>query len=359
MIEIFPETKIYITAPAGFATGGCEALHLLCHHLRNELKAQCFMFYIPEDHPSPNPPQYSHYETPFVRRIEDESKNILIVPEIISHVRLLSRYKNIRKGMWWLSVDNFFLSKIFSSKFKLFIPRFTNFILKKILKKNTINTQDIAYRKFMTRELMDRMFEEEKSLINLADYHLAQSFYAVDFLKGKGVKNVLYLSEYLNPNFLKINTDLNLKEDFVVFNPLKGLNFTKKIIKASKGRIKFVPIINMTREQVIQTLQKAKIYIDFGNHPGKDRLPREAAILGCCVITGKKGSAAYYEDVPIPEKYKFDDRTDNIPLIVNTIDYCIRNYNKAINDFDYYREFIKNEPQKFLNDLKKTFKVQT
>jgi len=31
----------------------------------------------------------------------------------------------------------------------------------------------------------------------------------------------------------------------------------------------------------------------------------EAAILGCRVIIGKRGSAAFHEDVSIPEEYKF------------------------------------------------------
>lgn len=54
-------------------------------------------------------------------------------------------------------------------------------------------------------------------------------------------------------------------------------------------------------------MSKSKVYIDFGNHPGKDRIPREAAISGCIVITGKRGAAAFAEDVCIPETYKFDE----------------------------------------------------
>jgi hypothetical protein len=106
---------------------------------------------------------------------------------------------------------------------------------------------------------------------------------------------------------------------------------------------------------VIKTLQKAKVYIDFGNHPGKDRIPREAAILGCCVITGKRGSAAFFEDVPIPDEYKFEDKEKNIPKIIDKIKDCLENYEKRYEDFDYYREVIKNEPQKFIEDLRKIF----
>jgi hypothetical protein len=34
---------------------------------------------------------------------------------------------------------------------------------------------------------------------------------------------------------------------------------------------------------------------------------------------------------------------------------CFENYEERYKDFDYYREVIKNEPQKFIEDLKKIF----
>jgi hypothetical protein len=111
----------------------------------------------------------------------------------------------------------------------------------------------------------------------------------------------------------------------------------------------------MPREEVIKLLQKAKVYIDFGHHPGKDRLPREAAILGCCVITGKRGSAKFFEDVPIPDEYKFEDKEESIPEIIDKIKDCFENYEERYKDFEYYRQFIKNEPQKFIEDLRKIF----
>ncbi len=40
-------------------------------------------------------------------------------------------------------------------------------------------------------------------------------------------------------------------------------------------------------------MRKAKLYIDFGYHPGKERMPREACLLDCCLIIGKDGSAKY------------------------------------------------------------------
>ena len=75
--------------------------------------------------------------------------------------------------------------------------------------------------------------------------------------------------------------------------------------------INWVPLQNMTRSELVNVMRVAKVFVDFGYHPGKDRLPRECAANGCCVITGMRGSANYFEDVPIPSKYKFDEKHAN------------------------------------------------
>ncbi len=37
---------------------------------------------------------------------------------------------------------------------------------------------------------------------------------------------------------------------------------------------------------------------------------------------------------------------------------CFENFEKRYRDFDYYRRVIKNEPQKFVEDLKKIFVIK-
>ena len=72
----------------------------------------------------------------------------------------------------------------------------------------------------------------------------------------------------------------------------------------------FVPIQNMTRAEVDAALAGCMAYLDLGSHPGKDRLPREAARAGAVVIVAMRGAAAYFADVPIPRMHKVwsDDR---------------------------------------------------
>lgn len=90
-----------------------------------------------------------------------------------------------------------------------------------------------------------------------------------------------------------------------MYNPIKGYKYSKKIIKnLSKNKnIKFIALKGMTVAEIREISKKAKVYIDFGHHPGKDRIPRETAILGCIVIVGKRGSARYKEDISINDEF--------------------------------------------------------
>ena len=353
-IKVYPDTKIYVACPANVATGGPELLHQLSYHLKKDLNIDAYMYYYNFDDrrfETPVHPEYRMYGNPYVTKmneIEDNKKNIIIVPEIRDGINLLQYFKNIRKDIWFLSVDNYYLSKLTKKDF--FIPRAINKIAKILFKKPLLNF-DITSEEIL-KELVEKYDYKTDPLLKLADFYMTNSYRGMKWFGD--LKPLYYLSEYLNEDFLKTQTDLSKKENIVAFNPKKGFSFTKKIISLAKD-IKFVPLINMGRDKVIKTLRKAKVYIDFGNHPGKDRIPREAAILGCCVITGKRGSAAFFEDVPIPDEYKFEDKEENIPKIIDKIKDCLENYEKRYEDFDYYREVIKNEPQKFIEDLRKIF----
>ncbi len=351
-INILGNTKIYVACPANVATGGPELLHQLAFHLINDLNIKAFMYYYDFDKSkskTPVHPEYKFYNVPYVLEIpenEDVGKNILIVPEILSSLILLPKYRNIRKGVWFLSVDNYYIGKMTKKDF--FFQRIVNKFMKLIGRKpifDYLSTRNL-------NKLAQKYDYTQDTLLKLSDFYMPSSYRCMNWFKE--LKPLYYLSDYLNPKFLEIQTDLSKKENLVAYNPKKGFAFTQKIISSAKD-IKFLPLVNMTRDEVIKTLQRAKVYIDFGNHPSKDRMPREASILGCCVITGKRGSAAFYEDVPIPEEYKFEDKKENIPKIIDKILDCFENYEEKYKDFEYYRDRIKQEPQKFIEDMKKIF----
>ena len=101
------QTKIYVCAPAGVATGGPELLHQLGDKLRSMGK-NVFMYYYPTHYSKPVHDNYLEYQLKISTTIEDNVNNLVIVPEVETNI--LNNLKNIKKMVWWLSVDNYFLS---------------------------------------------------------------------------------------------------------------------------------------------------------------------------------------------------------------------------------------------------------
>jgi len=345
MIEVYPDSKIYVACPANVASGGPELLHQLVYHLRKDLGINAYMYYLGfyenvfgKADSNPVHPEYRHYGNPFIvneLKIDDSEKNILIVPEAIY---LFDKFENIRKGIWFLSVDNYYLLK----------PDLQPMLQNKLPHFGFDVSKVVSY-------LSTRYDYRDDPFVKLADFYMTNSYRGLKWFSD--LKPMYYLPDYyVNIRFIEESYALNLnsKKNIVAYNPKKDYLFTKKIIEFADD-IVFVPIENMTREGVINLLKEVKVYIDFGYFPGPERIPKEAAILGCCVITGKRGCAGFYEDVPIPNEYKFEDREENIPKIIDKIKDCFENYEERYKDFEYFREVIKNGPQKFIEDLRKIF----
>ena len=179
--------------------------------------------------------------------------------------------------------------------------------------------------------------------------HAYQSKYVSDILHKNGINNQLPLRDYINTKF--ITTDNNSeRKDIILYNPVKGFKITKRLMKIMPN-VKFIPLKGLNREQLSNLFQTAKVYIDFGNHPGKDKIPREACSNGCCVIVGKNGSASYFEDVSISDKYKFHN--SEIQKVKKLILDIFKNYSQHSKQFDAYRDRIKQEKDVFYADIER------
>ena len=319
---------IYIACPEKYATGGTELLHQLFFKIKKHTNNVRIFYFDYSGTSNPTNERFKKYEVEYVAASEDSEKNILIVPEVAT--LLLRKYSKITKSVWWLSVDNYYQSIGNDKNFpKMIIKKF------RLMKRN--RTLHLGFN-----------FKDDKII------HLYQSYYAESFLNNKHVNQKTYLSDYIGSNFLAVNAKFVSceRENVVLYNPSKGIEFTKKLIEYD-NEIKYIPLVNMSQEEIVSLCQKAKVYIDFGNHPGKDRFPREAAYLGCIVITGLKGSAKFENDVYIPDSYKFKDKKSVIGIIVDKIKYVFTDYDHLINDFGPYRMKTKLEEHDFENDVKK------
>jgi len=353
LLKISEESKIYLVCPPKIATGGPENIQILCRTLR-EFGLDARIYYYPYFDGDPVHPDYKKYGNPLVDDLEDKEENVLIVPESYymqgllkgRYPSLLKKYKKLQKVVWWLSWDFFFVSLLPTPLFWIFG------VVNKLLFRfgRIIDYYTIAKKYFSEYDI------KKDKYLKLANLHLAHGYYVFYNLKDRGVENVEYLSDHLSEEFLNCVPSLSSKdrENIVLYNPRKGYNFTQKIISKAKD-IKFVPIQGMSQSQVVEVMKRAKVYIDFGNHPGKDHLPREAAICGCCVITSTNGSAAIHEDVPIPDEFKIPSKVENIDDIVSKIRQCLENYDEEIKKFENYRKFVKEEKERFVQDVMRIF----
>ncbi len=321
--------SITIVSPYSKPTGGIELLHQLAHTV-SLLGHDSSILYHPFDAKRDELiPQYEKYNAKVTDYLTaNKNSDIIFLPETLTHLAHRLGYRRVI--LWWMSVDNYINSAS---------PAYAM--------KNRLN-----YFRYIRRA---SEFERLKA-------NLYQSQYAKEFLNAKKVvANVYRLSDYLNPDFLTMSkrVDLRLKEDIVVYNPAKGLARLKLLMRDSPN-IRFIPIQNMQRSEVIGLLSKAKIYLDLGNHPGKDRIPREAAVLGCVVLSNRRGASMNSVDIPIPEIYKVDDSgsafTGQASDIIESI-FC--NYGQHYDALASYRQMIYNEPNTFLEDTQKLIKLLT
>ena len=327
MFNITNETIIYVVCPAYKKTGGTELAHQLVNELSNDGVNAIITYYGSYNSNSPINPAFLEYVREFkmVADIVDDKKNVLIVPEI--QFDLVDKYQNIQKAIWWMSVDNYIKNDGFIGACR-------------------VNGFYKALRGVLSGRLKVKKKGFDKAIV-----HFYQSAYALDFLKKSGVSQAYRLSDYINDSYLNtITSQTHCRNDVVLYNPKKGYGFTKKLMDASND-IKWVPIENLTTLQVRDLLEASKVYVDFGNHPGKDRFPREAAIMGCCVITGRRGSAAFHEDIPINDEYKFGESKSDIGEILEKVRCCLGNYEEESKNFEEYKKMIRNEHNIFKEDV--------
>ena len=331
-MKVYPDTKIYIICPGKYNSGGPELCHQLCSKLI-QFGIDARMVYIERQNFKDGDPVhdfYKKYHLSYMFELEDVPHNILIVPEYFTEYLYMT--ENIQRVLWWMSVDNYI--KIIAKRIDLFS---SNPLVK----------------------TMPKFFYFEKGDDDLV--HFVQSEYARQFVKLNGVEDdkIYSVGDYLNQTFLShaAQVDLNRKENFVAFNPKKGLEVTEQFIKIAPD-IDWRPIQNMTPAQVQELLAQAKVYIDFGKHPGRDRLPREATISGCVVITGKRGAAGNDVDINIPDEFKFDEKTTNIQQVVNKIREVFRNFPAAHAKQNIYRARVLDEPKQFTAQVADAFTVK-
>ncbi|WP_367846562.1 hypothetical protein [Rhodoferax sp. WC2427] len=314
--------KVLVVCPGNAMTAGPEALHQLVERM-NALGQAAAMVYHPFHQTFTTPLAYQKYKVP-VEQYEDRSGNLILFPEIFTQLALKPR--QAQAAIWWMSVNNFTG------------VRYQNPLRDKL--------------RFLKNKIKGRIpWRGIDALRGLS--HFAQSHYATLFLQNHGV-DALPLSDpipfYTEAAYLEALPErlaTAQRTNRIFYNPHKGAAVTAQL-RAAFPSWDFMPLSGYDRQQLAEHFLSGKLYIDFGHHPGKDRLPREAALHGCCVITGRYGSTANGVDVPIDPRYKLDPRSpDFLADFEREVQRIFRQTGECQNDLVAYRRTIANEPANF------------
>jgi hypothetical protein len=305
--------RFIVACPKGIATGGPEALHQLVHTL-NSLNLNATLWDSDKSRHSDLPvPDYEIYGCKW--DVDGPRPgDVIVIPEVMADL-IPVYYLSNKCVFWWLSVDNFFSAN-----------------------KLPLN-------------LMRECFPEV--------IHCFQSEYARLFLEANNLNNKIPLSDYINPDFLTranfLNEANNAKEESlkIAINPAKGLERTDRVMKLLPAE-RFVKLEKMSRLEIIKALEESDYYVDLGTHPGKDRFPREAALLNCIILSNKRGSSYNDLDISIPsDTFKVDDLQDDfserLASLIKQIDNDIDRFREMQGS---YRNEIRQQKQVFESEVK-------
>lgn len=248
---------IYILCPDAIRTGGPEALHQLSDALLEQGFDARMVYYTqpqiealarasPDDSYRFGSPtnsgfeEYSHYKRVVTKDgiVPNAPGEVIVLPEPLCH--LAPKFNRSRVLVWWLSVDNSFgaLSRV---------------------NLNHLRAGNVD--------------------------HVAQSVYARGVIEALGLPFGGMLSDYTvdlieyakplpsgqRPKLLAYNANHKVIADWLVI--------IDEIAKLDP-EVECVPVRGGRRD-VAELFAKARVYVDLGCMPGKDRMPREAASMNC------------------------------------------------------------------------------
>ncbi|GAA4753768.1 hypothetical protein GCM10025783_28350 [Amnibacterium soli] len=322
---------MFVIYPRGLRTGGPEALHQLVDSLRRQGQDAYLTPRAASAHLD-RVGAYSVYDAPEAP-VEDAPDCAVVSPE--DEPGELLAYRSAVRFCWWLSIDN-------SSPFR------DSQALRHAWSKPD---PGLLLRLKMYARVpyhgVRRRLRGETTLLNEI-HHLAQSQFAWSFLHSRlGVLPTL-LTDYTPLEGFSAHAPLapSQRGRTVTYNPYKS-GFLIDRLAERLPDVRFIPLENLTRDEVVATLQSSALYLDLGHHPGKDRLPREAALCDAIVAVARRGAGAFWADVPLSGGFKVAPGPAMLEETVELVQRVLADPDSAWHRQDGYREFIRGERERF------------
>jgi hypothetical protein len=328
--------KIFVLYHRGLRTGGPEALHQLVDMLR-ELGQDAYLVAHPGTAHNARVEQYAKYNAPEAPEIIDEAGNTVVCPE--TFLIELAAVKHARRMCWWLSIDNaltFMAARMWS--------RSTSGLVAKVME------TAIPYARMWKNNITPGRIRKDGAIV-----HLVQSSYAWAFTATRFDTVPSLVSDYTPTSEFQTADESVRNHNLVTYNPAKGGQIIEAVQALCDPSIEWRPIQGMTREQVVATLRECGVYLDLGHHPGKDRMPREAALSGALTVVSRRGSGAFFADVPIPWGHKVTPGDGEARSAAAMLPVLIKDLAAEVAKQDTYRRTIMQEREKFKREVEDVF----
>jgi len=269
-----------------------------------------------------NHPEYGIYNVEIAQRIADPERDHLVLTEVspIESRRELSQLPDDHIWMLWLSVN---FSPIPEARYYSATQEDCSFFPPGVetqlpdswpyddapITTGVFRTLREAQRRTRSTGLqgipsmaIEAVSIEYARRISRRDIHVGtQSYYGQSFVRRHLNQDAFLLTDYPRP--MPSLSDVKRQPNLVAFNGAKG-QWKIPELRNLLPDIEFLPIQGMSFEEVCGALAAASLYVEIGHLPGRDRLPREAALLGTPTVLLARGAGFCWDDFPLGVDYR-------------------------------------------------------
>ena len=358
-----PAPIFYVAAPIGDRTGGPEALALLVDSMRKK-GVEAYLIPMRNFRGRMQHPEYGKFDAPIVPAMPNHPDGHLVIGEVspIESRSELSRTPDSHVWMLWLSVNNSPIPKARYYKATegacSMFPAGSDSKVPAELWPH--DDQEITEGPMRTwREARRRkgkaITQIAPSVIETVSIRYAeslmkrdinfgtQSYYGQSFLQSAYRRGSFLLTDYpQSAAAVQVERERNV----VSYNGTKGKWKIDHLRRRLPG-VEFVPIENMTFDQVRETLARSALYVEIGSLPGRDRLPREAANQGTPTIMLARGAGYCWQDFPIGEKYRFPYTLDWADHMAPVISDTLQDPEEIHATQAEFQEWVAGEPARY------------
>lgn len=355
---------VYVACPLGDRTGGPEALTLLVHSFRQR-GVEAYLIPMRNFRGRSPHPEYDHFDYALAEGISDPDRAHLVLTEVspIESRRELEKLPDERIWMLWLSVNfsplpraryydaskggcNFFPS----GRKDQVLPPLWPYDDRAITSGRWRTLRESARRKggwsvgaWPAIAVEDVSIHYAEKVVRRSINYGTQSYYGKGFVRSQLNSDAFLLTDY--PRRLDVNRR-ERERNLILYNGTKG-GWKVGELQERLPDVRFQPIQGMTYREVCQALADASLYVEIGHLPGRDRLPREAALQGTPTVMLARGAGFCWEDFPIGERYRIPYTTTWADNMVPVIREVLADPSRASQEQEPFQAWVRAEPERY------------